>query len=331
MDPITHLLSGASIQGASRGLGFRGGLDKKSSEHRALMMIIIVASILPDIDHLIFMPMGWEIYIKHHRGFTHSLIGAPFMALGAIYAVKGIYKLFKRDFDLPLKGIFIFPLFAVLIHILLDFVTSYGTMVFYPLSFNRYSLNLLFIIDGVATAIFALSFLVSLIFKNSGVFLSRFMFLFFFVYLIFNVGQGKYLTSALHEELNVKQGVERSEILSMRAYPAPWSPLKWITISETKDKFYLMRTEPGVKFVEVYEKEDGMEEILQKASIDNSMVETYLWFADYVLTETKVNEDGAKTIELFDLRFNTRPPAKPFVMTVEIGKDGKVASADFGH
>ena len=103
MDPITHLLSGASIQGASRGLGFRNGLDVKSTERRALVMIIIVASILPDIDHLIFMPMGWEIYIKHHRGFTHSLFGAPFMALGAIYLVQGIYKLFKKE--LPIDEI----------------------------------------------------------------------------------------------------------------------------------------------------------------------------------------------------------------------------------
>lgn len=331
MDPITHLLSGAAVQGASRGLGFRGSLKRKSAEHRAVMIIIIVAAILPDIDHLIFMPMGWEIYIKHHRGFTHSLFGAPFMALGAIYLVKGMYKLFKRDLELPLKSVFLFPLFAVLIHILLDYITSYGTMVFYPFSFDRYSANLLFIIDGFATAIFALSFLVSLFFKDVGVFLSRLIFLFFFVYLIFNGGQAKYLRSALDEELIKKQGVERSEILSMTAYPAPWSPFNWITVCETVDKFYLMRTGWKIKTFETYVKEKSALEIIDKAALENSMVETYLWFSDYTTTETEIHEDGSHTVELFDLRFNSRPPAKPFLMTVEIDKDGNIVSAKMGH
>jgi inner membrane protein len=137
MDPITHAAAGLAISqvlpGPSRGLSALAGL---------------AFALLPDIDYLLTF-YDRLAFLRHHRGFTHSIIALPLLALlGALLGrLLGGPRWFRPLFWLGV---------AVLAsHLLLDWATSYGTQLLNPLSNEKFSLDWLFIIDPVMTLILA--------------------------------------------------------------------------------------------------------------------------------------------------------------------------------
>ena len=65
MEPITHLLTGACMG--------RAGLNRTTCY--ATLMLTLAAE-FPDID-ILWSLKGPVAGLAHHRGFTHSFIGAP--------------------------------------------------------------------------------------------------------------------------------------------------------------------------------------------------------------------------------------------------------------
>ena len=74
MDPLTHFLTGACLG--------RSGFNRKTAYATLAMTLVAEA---PDID-VVAALRGPVAGLEHHRGITHTLLGAPFMAL----AVTGI-------------------------------------------------------------------------------------------------------------------------------------------------------------------------------------------------------------------------------------------------
>src|SRR5271168_4649566 len=68
MDPITHFLTGACIG--------RAGLNRKTAY---ATLVAILAAEAPDLD-VLWSFAGPVEGLKHHRGITHTLIGAPAVA-----------------------------------------------------------------------------------------------------------------------------------------------------------------------------------------------------------------------------------------------------------
>src|SRR5207248_3305164 len=98
------------------------------------------------------MPSDKLLVITWHRSFTHSLVLLPLWAL----ILAGITRAFanSRKWEAPsflaLTGIYAV---GVLSHILLDLVTSFGTMIWSPLQWSRPAWDLIFIVDFTLTAI----------------------------------------------------------------------------------------------------------------------------------------------------------------------------------
>lgn len=134
MDPFTHAASGAVAMLA---------LSKRPVTLWS-WPIAALACASPDID-LVFIHTPLE-FLELHRGITHSFAGAPF--LGLILAVLA-WPLWRRKtpdrWSFP--RVWLFCVLMVLLHIWLDVVTTYGTMVFIPFSHYRVRLNGLFIVD----------------------------------------------------------------------------------------------------------------------------------------------------------------------------------------
>ncbi|HXF65567.1 MAG TPA: metal-dependent hydrolase, partial [Burkholderiales bacterium] len=100
-----------------------------------------LAAAAPDLDFVIGY-VGPVEYLLYHRGLTHSLILLPLWAwlLAHLLAV-----LWGRD--RPWRAYFPVAALGLAAHIAGDLVTSFGTMVFAPLSDARYALGTTFIID----------------------------------------------------------------------------------------------------------------------------------------------------------------------------------------
>ncbi len=151
MDTITHGIAGALIGKAI----FRGEdmfASHPMNRGRILTWSLMLGAIFPDSDVLrdIFSH-DRLLVITWHRSLTHSLVLLPLWAL----LLAGITHWFanSRKWEAPsfvaLVGIYAV---GILSHILLDLVTSFGTMIWSPLQWSRPAWDLVFIVDFTLTA-----------------------------------------------------------------------------------------------------------------------------------------------------------------------------------
>jgi membrane-bound metal-dependent hydrolase YbcI (DUF457 family) len=152
MDTITHGIAGALIGKAI----FNGSdvfppvdVDKR----RIATWAAMAGAMFPDSDVLRDLFSHNELLmITWHRSVTHSLLLLPAWSLLLALATGAIAR--WRKWDAPSFGK-LTGLYAVgiLSHILLDLVTTFGTMIWSPLAWSRPAWDILFIIDFTFTAI----------------------------------------------------------------------------------------------------------------------------------------------------------------------------------
>jgi membrane-bound metal-dependent hydrolase YbcI (DUF457 family) len=152
MDTITHGIAGALIGKAM----FRGDdmfALRAMNRRRILTWSLMLGAIFPDSDTFRETFSSNELLIiTWHRSVTHSLVCLPIFAL-VLAALTRAYTRWRK-WDAPsfaaLTGIYAL---GILSHILLDLVTSFGTMIWSPLKWSRPAWDLIFIIDFTFTAI----------------------------------------------------------------------------------------------------------------------------------------------------------------------------------
>ena len=153
MDTITHGIAGALIaKAAFRGQDMLGG--KPLYRERIITWSLMLGAIFPDSDVVReFFSHNDLLILTWHRSITHSLVCLPFFALALAALTRWFVR--WRKWDAPsftaLTGIYAI---GILSHILLDLVTSFGTMIWSPVKWSRPAWDLIFIIDFTLTAIF---------------------------------------------------------------------------------------------------------------------------------------------------------------------------------
>lgn len=155
MDTITH-----GIAGALMGKSLFGGRDLIAkgplTRQRIVTWALMLGAIFPDIDVIRDMLSRDPVLIlTWHRSITHSLVCLPLWALLLAALTRwfaGTRKLEAPSFAAltALYGA------GILSHIVLDLVTSFGTMVWSPLNWSRPAWDLVFIIDFTFSAILLL-------------------------------------------------------------------------------------------------------------------------------------------------------------------------------
>lgn len=138
MDPITHAASGAVAMLA---------MPHRPASRWAVPLAALAAA-SPDVD--VLMANTPLQFLLLHRGITHSLFFAPL--LGLILALVGC-SLWRAQTPghWRFAKTWLFMTAMVLLHIWLDCITTYGTMIFVPFSHMRVRLNAVFIIDLLIT------------------------------------------------------------------------------------------------------------------------------------------------------------------------------------
>jgi membrane-bound metal-dependent hydrolase YbcI (DUF457 family) len=146
MDTITHGIAGALI-----GKALFNGDDlftmRPISRRRIVAWSVMLGAIFPDADTFRDMLSHNELLvITWHRSITHSLLCLPIWALLLAALTRWIVR--WRKWDAPsfaaLAGIYAV---GIVSHILMDLITSFGTMVWSPLEWSRPAWDLIFIVD----------------------------------------------------------------------------------------------------------------------------------------------------------------------------------------
>jgi inner membrane protein len=142
MEPVTHFLTGACLA--------RTGFNRRTAYATLAMTLAAEA---PDMD-VFWGFRGPVAGFEHHRGITHTFLGAPVVAL----AVTGVVWLWHRSRrKQPTLAprwalLWLLSLLAVLSHIFLDWTNNYGVRPFFPFNPRWYSLDIAFILEPVIFA-----------------------------------------------------------------------------------------------------------------------------------------------------------------------------------
>ncbi len=152
MDTITHGIAGALL-----GKAF-GGEDLLTSgpltRRRIVTWSLMLGAIFPDADVFRDMLSRNELLVlTWHRSITHSLLCLPVFALALAGLTRWIAS--RKKWVAPSFALLtLIYAVGILSHILLDLVTSFGTMIWSPLSWARPAWDLIFIVDFTLSAIF---------------------------------------------------------------------------------------------------------------------------------------------------------------------------------
>jgi membrane-bound metal-dependent hydrolase YbcI (DUF457 family) len=165
MDTITHGIAGALIGKAV----FRGEdmlASRPMNRGRIITWSLMLGAIFPDSDVIRdFFSNDKLLIVTWHRSLTHSLVLLPLWALllAAITRAFANWRKWEAPSFAALAGIYAA---GILSHILLDLVTSFGTMIWSPLQWSRPAWDLVFIVDFTLTAIFLVPQLLAWAFAN---------------------------------------------------------------------------------------------------------------------------------------------------------------------
>lgn len=311
MDPVTHIASGA--------LG--GKLAQSRFEKRQFFWFCVVAAWLPDVDNFLGM-LGPEAYLLYHRGVTHSVFGG--LALALLLAAS--WKLFSRAFPFA-KGAAI-AYACILLHIFLDLITSYGTLIFAPLTRARYTINAIFIIDLIYTIAMILFLVSGRIWKKHAKRFALAGLCWVLLYPLAAFGVNKAVTKYYAARLERDGAPHRRIELSTE----PFSPFRWKLVVEDETSYHLAGVNTfdlgrELEF-ETYAKPPP--ELVERLGEKVGMLNTFLWFARYPIM--KMETVPEKTRLMFnDMRFfstmkflrrRSEGDNAPFALVIELDKSG---------
>ena len=221
MDTLTHALSGALLARAT------AGLEKPALPLGRRVAIGAAAGAFPDIDVMAswISPLA---YLYHHRGVTHSLLMLPLWTVLLALLLAWVFRKGPGwKTYVPVVAL------SLLVHIAGDWITTFGTMIFAPLSDYRFELGTTFIIDLWFSGILVAGLAASLLWRRS-----RLPAVTALVVLAGYVGL---------QYANMREAVDFGEravrefglgpAQQVSALPRPVSPYNWMVILEYEDGY----------------------------------------------------------------------------------------------
>lgn len=327
MDPVTHMLTGACLG--------RAGLNRKTGLATLTLVLAVEA---PDVDSLWYFA-GSVASLQHHRGITHSLVGAPFVAALVTAGVYGVYRWMKRSGREPKlppnwKLLYFYALAGALLHLFQDFTNNYGVRPFAPFNPKWYSWDIVFIVDPIMLLALILGLIVpglfALVSEEIG---SRkpqlrgrggAIFALTCIALVIFVRDFEHRRAV--NELNART-YRGEDPLRASAFPQPLNPFSWNGVVETRDFVLLLPVNSGSGEVDPdnlgtvrFKPEETPVTMAAKKSY---LGRVYLDWAAYPLVTTERLESGRYQVQFEDLRFESlqrliqgrrRPPLSGYVV-----------------
>ena len=261
--------------------------------NRGFVNLVTVTSVLPDLD--VFLPGDALESLQTHRGMTHSFLGA---AIGAV-AVAWIVRRFILK-DVPFKKLYTVALSGLLLHILFDLVTSYGTMVFMPFSRRRALFDVLFVIDPYLDLILIGGLVLGWkVWRPDGY---RMGVAALAAYMAFNV------TVSGITYLNLNRWAAERGLKAAAAVPVPFSPLHRRGIAVGEEEWHEV---PVSLFSGVADSPNTFRSALAEPRLEPLWERRdgriYRWFARF--PAIVASDEGTRMFLIHDLRFGIRADA----------------------
>jgi len=140
MDNLTHSLVGLTAA--------KAGFEKLSPGATTLCLL---AANAPDVDVAVLVFRGRWSYLHHHRGITHSIVGALVLAIAlplVLYLGALLVARFRqRDSHVRFKGLLLASVVTTATHPILDWTNNYGMRFLLPWNAKWFYGDFLFVVD----------------------------------------------------------------------------------------------------------------------------------------------------------------------------------------
>lgn len=310
MDTGTHIVMGIALGGLAVA-------DPVVASHPATMTAVfagtIIGSQIPDIDTVLKLRSN-AIYIRHHRGATHSIPAVLFWPL----LITGVLGLI-----IPTANIFhlwLWTFLAVFLHVFVDIFNSYGTQALRPISNRWIALGVINTFDPI---IFGLH-LVALMFWAFGsdpVLTMTILYIFvFFYYVLRFIVQG----AVKHAVRNTIPGTTHIIVAPTIRF------FQWRIAADTETHHYVGRAYG--RSINIYDKFQKMElpksnRLFQTALKDKNL-SAFVSFSP--LYRWEINEYGEIfEVRLIDLRYRSND-YYPFVAVAHLNDKFEVVNSYTG-
>lgn len=281
----------------------------------------LIGALAPDLDAVarLWDPMA---SITVHRAATHSLIGGLAVALVVAGSVWGVYR--ENFFRL-----FCVAYLALLSHIGMDLLTSFGTAFLWPFSGRRFGLSVHYVVEPIVTTLALLFLFASFRSRGRRILLALSGF----------IGIGLYvLVAAAHQSIAFSrwQGfIESQGISPVRSTVIPLfpGPFRWLGVAETEKAFYQKRfwvygsaSRPPHLFSKTKNEEIASVQQLRE-------VKLFLDFARFPWRRVRT-EGSFRIVEYRDLAFADHPLGflgGPLSLQIWVDESGSVRKVELGH
>jgi inner membrane protein len=252
MEPITHFLTGACIG--------RAGLNRKTAY---ATLAAVLAAEAADLD--VLWSLGGPVEeLKHHRGITHTFLGAPFMAAAAVGAVWLLDRWMRKRRDrsanaldqkkkvppapppAPVNWLWLYAtaLIAALSHLLLDWTNNYGLRPFFPFNPRWYAGSFVFIVEPVLLVLLLLALVMPWLFgladREIGARRERFRGRGWAIFAL--SGMVVFWCVRWTEQSEARAMIDQTQVAAapvkrVALEPYPVNPFRWHAILETADDY----------------------------------------------------------------------------------------------
>lgn len=305
MDPISQGIIGSTASQV---------ISKKKHSLFVVALIGLLSGFAPDLDIFIRSSNDPLLFLEFHRQFTHSLFFIPF---GGLICASILFLVVRKISSITFKETWIYSTMGYATHGLLDACTSYGTLLFWPFSYERISWNNISIIDPLFTI--PLIIFVGLSALTSKKTFARIAIIWAISYLVLGAILNK---KAL--EIGKEIARERGhEIIRIVAKPTFANSFLWKIIYESEGKFFT----DGVRILPTKKIYYG--ESIAKLNIDKDFpflniesqqykdIQRFAWFSDNYLAIDPENKS-----RILDIRYSMLPNQISGLWGIEIDFDG---------
>ena len=305
----------------------RAGLNRKTA---LATLTLVLAFEAPDIDSVSYFG-GSITGLQHHRGITHSLIGAPLMAAGVIALVYGIHRWRSARRKVVVESasggsvpklpphwklLYAYALLGSLVHLFQDFTNNYGVRPFAPFSEKWYSWDIVFIVDPIMLLAMLLALvlpgLMALVSDEIGSrkpqFRGRGAAIFALICLAVVILVRDFEHRRAVNALNART-YHGEDPVRASAFPQPINPFLWNGVVETQDSLEMMPVDSGSGDIDPqnmavvrYKPEETPVSLAAKKS---RLGRVYLDWAQYPFVTVENLEGERYQVTFEDLRFES--------------------------
>jgi inner membrane protein len=310
MDTLTHGLLGVALAALTlpRRLEAPGAVSL-----RAAVVVSVLAAELPDLDYLLPAKDVVLHTLSAHRGYSHSLLAAPAVALLAALLTKALFR--RAAFT----GLYMRALISVpLAHLLPDLWTGWGTRLFLPLSDRRLALDWTMVVDPVFTGPLFVAALYA-IFRRER-----------FQWAMGLAGAASALYIALRIALSVhlthQVACAYPGAVSVHVFPELLSVTRWRYVARFDAEYAIGTVALGEAAMEA-----ARHRALPTGPVADALrrvptVREALSWARFPVVSTNLLHASVRRVTIADLRYHlSGKPTLAFV--IEVGPDGRVQNA----